>query len=193
VNNANANVPANSIADNTANNAANNNIVNVSGTLENGTIYKQPLPGLGGGTSFGVVAAVKNDAQPQPQAEVGLDGYCPVSLTEKTQWVKGNPEITAQYEGVLFRFASAESQIKFTSRPEFYAPILKGLDVVEWTVNRRNVPGIRKFGGWYRGKIFLFVNAENYEKFRANPEFYLQKFQQTTPTIAAAGEVKTQN
>ncbi|MDR1384245.1 MAG: thioredoxin family protein [Planctomycetaceae bacterium] len=172
-----------------SNSASTTEIVSTSGVIENGHPRKQPVTGLEAGMSFGVLSSINNDVSEQHKP-LALDGYCPIALAEKTEWVKGNPAITVEYEGVVFRFCSAESQIKFTSRPEIYAPIIKGHDVVEWIINRHEISGNRKFGAWYYGRIFLFANSENYEKFKTNPEFYAQPFLQTSTIIASAEEVK---
>ncbi|MDR1492178.1 MAG: thioredoxin family protein [Planctomycetaceae bacterium] len=180
------------VVNNNNNILSNSNNTNVAEVFESGQPRKQPVTELGAGISLGVVSSQNNNATEQRKI-LALDGYCPIALAEKTEWIKGNPEITVEYENVLFRFASAESQIKFTSRPEMYAPIIKGHDVVEWITNHREVSGIRKFGAWYRGRIFLFVNSENYEKFKMNPEFYAQSLLQTSTVIASTEDFKMKN
>ncbi len=154
------------------------------GSFENGIVRKQPTTGLGAGTSLGVIAAVSETPGAVQRPTVALDGYCPVSLAQAAQWVKGNADITTEYDGVLFRFASAEMQNAFAVNPSLYAPVLRGNDVVELLTNRREVAGQRKFGAWYHGQVFLFANAENYGKFQTNPELYAFQAQQPANTLA---------
>jgi len=151
-----------------------------AGSFENGVIRKQPAAGMGAGNSLGVVAAV-SDAPPMvPVSTVALDGYCPVSLAQSAKWVRGDAEVTTEYEGVLFRFVSVEARDTFANNPGLYAPVLRGNDAVELLTNRREAAGQRKFGAWYHGQVFLFTSAENYEKFQNNPELYA--FQSRPPT-----------
>jgi len=157
-----------------------------SGSYENGIVRKQPTPGLGAGNSLGVVAAVSEKPTAIQMPTIALDGFCPVSLAQTAKWVKGNIEITTEYEGILFRFASDEARNAFANNPRLYAPVLRGSDAVELLTNRREVIGQRKFGAWYHGQVFLFTNEENYEKFHINPAFYAFHTQQSTNALATA-------
>jgi len=156
------------------------------GSFESGLVRKQPTTGLGVGNSLGVVAAVSDKPTAATLPSIALDGYCPVSLAQTAKWVKGNTAITMEYNGVVFRFATAEAQNTFATNPGLYAPVLRGNDAVELLTNRREVAGHRKFGAWYHGQVFLFANAENYEKFQNNPELYAFQARQTANTLAAA-------
>jgi len=156
------------------------------GTWETNAIRKQPTPGLGAGVSLGIVTAT-SDKQVTPQMPiVALDGYCAVSLSQQAKWIKGNNEITTEYDGAFFRFASVDAQNTFLANPELYAPVLRGVDVVELLTSHREVTGSRKFGGWYHGRVFLFTSAENYEKFQNNPNLYAFQITQPTNTLATA-------
>jgi len=156
------------------------------GSFDNGMVRKQPTPGLGAGTSLGVLAAVSDKSALGQMPTIALDGYCPVSLAHQAKWVKGNTEIVSEYDGVVYRFASIEAQHAFTVNPGLYAPVLRGNDAVELLTNRRGVAGQRKFGAWYHGRVFLFSNAENYEKFQNNPDGYAFQVEQSTNTLAAS-------
>ena len=157
-----------------------------AGTFENGMIRKQPTPGMGAGNSLGVIAAVSVTSPMVQMPTIALDGYCPVSLAQTAQWVKGNAEITMEYDGILFRFVSVEARNAFANHPRLYAPVLHGNDAVELLTNRREVTGQRKFGAWYHGQVFLFTSAENYEKFQNNPELYAFQTQQPTNALSVA-------
>ncbi|MCL2622378.1 MAG: thioredoxin family protein [Planctomycetaceae bacterium] len=156
------------------------------GSFESGMVRKQPTPGLGGGISLGVVAAVNDKPTEVQLPSIALDGFCPVSLAQTAKWVKGSAEITTEYDGVVFRFASVEKQNAFAVNPGLYAPVMRGRDAVELLTNRRDVSGQRKFGAWYHGHVFLFSNAENYEKFQNNPELYAFQANQSANSLAAS-------
>ena len=154
------------------------------GSFENGMVRKQPTTGLGAGNSLGVVTAASDKPVTVQPATIAFDGYCPVSLAQTAKWIKGNAEITTEYDGVVFRFASVEAQKTFAVNPGLYAPVLRGNDVVELLTSRREMAGQRKFGAWYHGHVFLFANADNYEKFQNNPELYAFQAQQVANTTA---------
>ena len=156
------------------------------GTFDNGMVRKQPTTGLGGGNSLGVVATVNDRSMAVQLPNIALDGYCPVTLAQTAKWVRGNAEVTTEYDGMVFRFASVESRNAFAANPGLYAPVLRGHDAVELLTNRREVSGHRKFGAWYHGHVFLFANAENYEKFQNNPELYAFQAQQSTNALTAS-------
>lgn len=157
----------------------------VGGTFETDAIRKQPTIGLGAGTSLGIVAAVSGKPLSVQMPTVALDGYCAVSLSQQAKWLKGSPEITTEYDGVIFRFATLEARDAFAVNPELYAPVLRGNDAVELLTSRREVSGSRKFGAWYHGRVFLFSNVENYEKFQNNPELYAFQAQHPGNALAA--------
>ena len=189
-----ANVPANMMSDTNVSQPMAAYTPNVTvenrGIWETDTIRKQPAPGLGAGVSLGIVTATSDKPVTPQMPIVALDGYCAVSLSQQAKWIKGNTEITTEYDGTVFRFASVEAQNAFFVNPELYAPALRGIDVVELLTSRREVTGSRKFGGWYHGRVFLFTNAENYEKFQNNPDLYAFQITQPTKTLATAYSVQ---
>ena len=189
-----ANVPANMLSDTNVSQPmaayTPNVTVENSGAWEADAIRKQPAPGLGAGVSLGIVTATSDKPVTPQMPIVALDGYCAVSLSQQAKWIKGNAEITSEYDGGVFRFASVEAQNAFLANPELYAPVLRGIDVVELLTSRREVAGSRKFGGWYHGRVFLFTSAENYEKFQNNPDLYAFQITQSTNTLATAYPVQ---
>ena len=53
---------------------------------------------------------------------IAINGYDPVGYFKQNAPVKGADEFTADYEGVKWRFASAENRDLFVANPEKYAP-----------------------------------------------------------------------
>lgn len=53
---------------------------------------------------------------------VALGGYDAVSYFSGNEPVKGDPSMTADYDGATYRFASAASRDVFKAKPEKYAP-----------------------------------------------------------------------
>ncbi|RMF92396.1 MAG: DUF255 domain-containing protein [Planctomycetota bacterium] len=111
---------------------------------------------------------------PPGNPPLGLEGYCPVSLTEKGRWVLGNRRWGARHEGRTYLFAGPVEQQKFLADPERYAPVLAGIDVVKALDSGRVEEGRREFGAWYRDRVYLFADEASFEQFNRNPERYVQ-------------------
>jgi len=56
------------------------------------------------------------------ESGAAIRGYDPVAYFTQNEPVEGNPEYTADYRGVQWRFASAENREMFAADPEKYAP-----------------------------------------------------------------------
>ncbi len=76
----------------------------------------------------GTFLTLLNRARPTPV--LALDGYCPVSLVEGEGLKSGLPDLTVMHDGMIFRFASAESRETFLENPERYLPSSSGRCVV---------------------------------------------------------------
>ena len=103
---------------------------------------------------------------------LGMDGYCPVELTVNEKWVPGNPLYYAMYRGRIFRLSSEETLDLFHQEPARYAPIAGGDDIVMMVDRNKKVPGLRKYGGWFRDRVYLFSCPETFEIFSARAEYY---------------------
>jgi hypothetical protein len=108
----------------------------------------------------------------RPSAVLGLDGYCPVTLLQKSKWERGDPKFHSTFAGCLFLFVGADELRVFESAPERYAPVLSGYDVVHFLDEKRDVIGMRKYGVEYHDRIFLFDSIESRERFAAKPKYY---------------------
>lgn len=53
---------------------------------------------------------------------VAINGYDPVGYFTKSRPVAGSADFTTQWNGVVWRFSSAENLAKFTKNPEKFAP-----------------------------------------------------------------------
>lgn len=103
---------------------------------------------------------------------VGLNGYSPIALSERRDWVKGQKDYSATLEGVVYYFATAEELRTFESDPARYAPKLHGCDPVIYSETDRAIPGSTRFGAYFEGHLFLFVGSATREQFRKEPEKY---------------------
>jgi protein disulfide-isomerase len=112
-----------------------------------------------------------SDARPA-NPPLGLDGYCPVVLSEKERWVRGDPRYGVIHRGKTYLFAGPEEAKRFFADPDRYAPVLSGIDVVVAVDENRQVPGKREYGAWYDGRMYLFSSEASFRKFDQDPGRY---------------------
>jgi thiol-disulfide isomerase/thioredoxin/YHS domain-containing protein len=119
-------------------------------------------------------AASTLSTPPAPPANppLCLDGYCPVSLAEKQQWVPGDRRFGAIHRGRTYLFAGADQQRRFFTDPDRYAPMISGNDIVQVIEKGQFVPGKREHGVFFNNHIFLFADEAALEKFSKDPAHY---------------------
>ncbi len=119
--------------------------------------------------------------------QLALDGFCPVTLMDamsqgqasKGAWKKGSKQFGAIHNGRTYLFASAESQQKFLTNPDAYAPILSGCDPVVFTERGKMVEGKRAYGIISPDKhMYLFADETSRSRFERAPAAYTAAVQQ---------------
>lgn len=112
-------------------------------------------------------------------SKFALDGYCPVTLQEQHTlhpsqrgWTPGDERWGARHEGRVYLFVGPEEQRKFLENPNLYAPVLQGFDPVLAVDRNQMVPGLRKHGVYYEGRIYLFANEDTLRHFSSNLQRY---------------------
>ena len=112
----------------------------------------------------------------QNQPKLGLDGYCPVSLSDLNnggaQWVKGDPQFGIIHRGRIYLFAGQHQLDIFKKYPERLAPVISGYDPVIFTDQRKLVDGIRELGVSYKGQVYLFNSKHSLQQFWTAPDRY---------------------
>lgn len=111
---------------------------------------------------------------PNAAPTLALDGYCPVTLVEESRWQPGDSQISVVYEQRIYWFASAEHAQRFQARPQHYAPVLAGHDLVEWKATGRLVPGKREHGVVYRNQYYLFASEQSLQQFWQAPDAFVE-------------------
>lgn len=106
-------------------------------------------------------------AYPQP----AMDGQCPVTLVEQSQWVKGDRRWGAMHRNQLFLFAGPDQQRRFLANPDQYSPVLSGYDPVIYLKTGQMVPGRREHGVMFN-QIYLFANENSLQEFWTNPAHF---------------------
>jgi thiol-disulfide isomerase/thioredoxin len=119
-------------------------------------------------------APISSPAVQAPTANppVCLDGFCPVTLAEKQQWIQGDRRYGAIHRGRTYLFTGPEEQRRFFTDPDRYAPIISGNDIVQVMEKGQTVPGMREHGVFYNAHIFLFADEAALAKFSKNPAYY---------------------
>jgi protein disulfide-isomerase len=103
---------------------------------------------------------------------LGLDGYCPVSLCERQQWVMGDRRWGAIHRGRTYLFVGPDQQRRFLADPDRYAPVISGNDIILAAEQGQAVPGTREHGVFFGGRVYLFSSEASLEKFSQNPAAY---------------------
>ncbi len=111
----------------------------------------------------------------KPGDELGLDGYSPVALATGKLWKKGQPEYTAEHQGIIYQFANEDERDLFQEDPANYVPKLLGCDPVILSDTGRAVKGKIELGVFFRKGVFLMATEESREEFLNNPAFYADK------------------
>ncbi len=101
--------------------------------------------------------------------ELGLKGYCPVSLIDGRVWEKGAAKYAWSVGGVAYRVKDAAALAKFRANPERYAPQLSGYDPHLLSTTARAVPGRAAFAAFYEGKLYLHATEGSRKAFIADP------------------------
>ena len=111
-----------------------------------------------------------------PQSKLGLDGYCPVSLSDLNntgaKWIKGDPKYGIIHRGRLYLFAGQHQLEVFKKYPERLAPVISGYDPVIFTDHHQLIDGIRELGVSYKGQVYLFQSKQSLQQFWTAPDRY---------------------
>jgi YHS domain-containing protein len=118
---------------------------------------------------------------------LGLKGYDPVAYFTRAAAVKGDPQFTAAYEGVTYRFSSAGNKAVFESSPAKYAPQFGGY--CAWAVSQGYTAPIDPNAFQIvDGRLLLQYSLGIREKFGKDTAGNLAKADANWPKVAA--EVK---
>ena len=101
---------------------------------------------------------------------IALEGCCPVSIVDQVgvdgaQWVLGQPQFAATYQGQLFYFASEQARQRFLADPARYAPVTFGNDPVLAIDQGQMVAGNRTHALYFGNRMYLFANESTLTAF----------------------------
>jgi thiol-disulfide isomerase/thioredoxin/YHS domain-containing protein len=131
------------------------------------------------------IVAPQSSPQQNPAA-LGLDGFCPVTLVERSQvtpqdphcWTHGNPQWGAVHRGVTYLFTGPDEQKQFLQQPDRYAPALSGNDAVMAFDRGQLLRGRRENGVFFENRIYLFASTETLQRFQQDPRRYADEVRQ---------------
>lgn len=143
-------------------------------------------------------AAPPQSALSQPQGQTAgpkfaLDGYCVVSLVDQMrlppeqqrwEWRRGDPRWGAMHRGQTYLFAGPAEQQRFLANPDYYTPILSGYDPVAFLEGGQLVDGRREHGFTHEGKIYMFANEQNLQRFWNGRDMYIARVHQAMNAAA---------
>ena len=134
------------------------------------------------GTENGAVASPVVATPAEPSAvtsaeQVGLEGYCPVSVVMQESWIPGDPAITCTHQGRTYRFAGEGEKRAFEANPDWYAPAFSGDDAVLASRQGLVVAGKRAYSAAYKSRLYLFASPDTRNAFVANPDTYVRRTQ----------------
>ncbi|MCA9248705.1 MAG: thioredoxin family protein, partial [Planctomycetales bacterium] len=150
----------------------------VAGAVAGATLPNSPY--------LGNAATQAGPAPSQPQQaiaanqtpEFGLEGYCPVTLSEAHTWTKGDKRFGAVHRGQTYLFAGPQQQQKFLANPDAYSPVLSGVDPVLAIDQNQSIAGSRRHGVFFRNRVYLFSNEDTLRHFSQNPVRYVEGVEQ---------------
>lgn len=131
-------------------------------------------------------------------ATIDLDGFCPVSLLARREWILGNPNCAVKHRGRIYYFVNEDARSSFLEAPDRFAPVLSGFDIVLFLHTGKLEPGKREFGCWYAlegqpEKMFLFKSRESREQFNQERIRYAQSLGEQSGPPSGANEPMVAN
>lgn len=107
-------------------------------------------------------------------ADLALNGNCPVCLVKMNKVVSGKPEYAGVYDGLRYLFPGPEQKRMFDKKPAAFAPALGGNCTVCKVEMKKDVPGKAEFHAVHDGRLFLFPGQKQLDMFNANPGKYTE-------------------
>jgi len=113
---------------------------------------------------------------------LGLHGVDAVALATLNAVAEGDAAHTVVDDGVAYYFASAESARRFEAAPDNYKPQYGGFCAYAVALGKK-FDGDPRYADIVDGKLYLFVNAEIFEKYKKDKKNILRNAEATWPSI----------
>ena len=125
------------------------------------------------------VDAERTQAELQTRPAVG--GFCPVALVRDRTLIAGSDTIQAEFEGMIYRFSTAERRAVFLANPLRYVPVDRGRCSVRWIDDGEAIEGDPRCGAIYRDRLFLFADAQSRDCFFSKAARYCDAMSPRSP------------
>jgi YHS domain-containing protein len=116
-------------------------------------------------------------------APLALRGVDPVTLAMKNEVAAGVATRTVVHDGVAYYFASDTSADAFMAAPEKYMPQYGGYCAFAVALGKK-LDGDPRYADIVDGKLYLFVNAGVFAKYKETPAEILATAEKTWGKIA---------
>ncbi|MBB94628.1 MAG: hypothetical protein CML68_08505 [Rhodobacteraceae bacterium] len=113
---------------------------------------------------------------------LALHGADPVALSTLNAVAPGEATHTVVHDGVAYYFASEISAQTFQADPAAYMPRYGGFCAFAVALGKK-LDGDPRYADIVDGKLYLFVNAAVFAKYKENPAGTIAKAEETWPTI----------
>ena len=115
-------------------------------------------------------------------APLGVHGVDPVQLAKRHALVQGSSNFATVYDGVTYYFGSAVTRDAFVADPTAYMPEFGGFCAFAVGLGKK-FDGDPKFADIVDGKLYLFVNGDVYDAYKADADAILTASHQKWPEI----------
>jgi protein disulfide-isomerase len=151
-------------------------------------------PSVAGSSASAPTGAIPSASEEQPlpanAPPKGFEGYCPVTMRNNWQWVKGDPKWGAIHRGRTYLFTGPREQQQFLANPDYYSPALAGIDPVLAIDHRQSVPGLREHSLDYDNQFYFFSSEATLQQFTASPQRYADGVRQAMGLAPTGSQVR---
>jgi YHS domain-containing protein len=112
------------------------------------------------------------DAPSEKIENRAMSGYCPVTIQTEGVWQRGKSKFKSTYDGKVYFMEGPEKLSTFQENPRAFVPVLDGDSVVAYVNGYERVPGSVFHAVQYKGRLYLFADAEQKKNFGDQPAIY---------------------
>jgi len=128
----------------------------------------------------------QDDAESAPESPL-FGRLCPVSPVEFGRFMPGDAKVTLIYRGHKLYFQSDRDKRLFQDQPSKYWPVADGSCIVSRVDDGDTRDGSIYHGVRHQGRVWLFASEDHRQKFKLNPDRYVDAF---PSTLSARRSVK---
>lgn len=114
----------------------------------------------------------KKDPAKYENADLALDGACPVCLVKMNKVVKGDPKFAVVHDGLRYLFPGPEQKAMFEKDPAAFTPALGGQCTVCKVEMNKQVAGKPEYHQTRAGRLYLFPGQQQLDLFTKHPAKY---------------------